>query len=50
VAPAGAAALSAQEEEDAIAIPSDEALWPAWIFAGCITEPVEPLDSSLLPD
>lgn len=50
VAPAGAPALSAQEEEHAIAIPSDEALWPAWIYAGYITEPIEPLDSSLLPD
>jgi hypothetical protein len=50
VAPAGAPALSARDEEEAIAIPRDEALWPPWVDAGYITEPIEPLDSSLLPD
>ena len=50
VAPAGSPALSAREEEEAIAIPRDDALWPPWVDAGVVREPYEPLDSSLLPD
>jgi hypothetical protein len=50
VAPAGSPTLSAREEEEAIAIPRDDALWPPWVDAGGVREPYEPLDSSLLPD